>query len=165
MKTRQQAGLTLVEIIVAIGVFSIIMLALSGTIVQGLQVRRNNSIESQGLAYAASTLEQYKNLWANYENYKCFHPNRVAGGRNVDGCDPTITYVPDLPSQPTVFQANFLTFECLNVAGVPYLETECNNNDSSFVPELRRITVTLKDQQNKVRATLFTEIGNPLPSK
>jgi prepilin-type N-terminal cleavage/methylation domain-containing protein len=165
MKTRQQAGLTLVEIIVAIGVFSIIMLALSGTIVQGLQIRRNTSIEAQGLAYAASALEQYKNLWADYKSYRCFHSDDVLGGRNIDGCDPTVIYKPKLPDVPTIFQANPITFECLNLAGIPYSESKCNNNDNSFVPELRRVTVTLKDQQGKVRAQLFTEIGNPLPSK
>jgi prepilin-type N-terminal cleavage/methylation domain-containing protein len=164
MKPRQQ-GLTLVEIIVAIGVFSIIMLALSGTIIQGLQVRRNNSVEAQGLSYAASALEQYKNLWADYKNYKCFHTDDIQGGRGVDGCEPTVIYKPELPSLPPTFQVNFITFECLNLAGTPYAETKCNNSDDSFVPELRRVTVTLKDQQGKVRASLFTEIGNPLPSK
>jgi prepilin-type N-terminal cleavage/methylation domain-containing protein len=165
MKTRQQAGLTLVEIIVAIGVFSIIMLALSGTIVQGLQIRRNNSVEAQGLAYAASALEQYKNLWADYENYKCFHPDGVSGGRNVEGCELGNTYKPDLPAPPTIFQTNYISFECLKLTGQPYPATDCNSSNNSFVPELRRVTVILKDQQGKVRAQLFTEIGNPLPSK
>jgi prepilin-type N-terminal cleavage/methylation domain-containing protein len=165
MKTRQQAGLTLVEIIVAIGVFSIIMLALSGTIVQGLQIRRNNSIEAQGLTYAASSLEQYKNLWANYENYRCFHPDGIPGGRNVEGCDLANTYKVDLPAPPAIFQANYISFECLDLKGDPYPETKCTGNNNSFIPELRRVTVTLKDQQGKVRAQLFTEIGNPLPSK
>jgi prepilin-type N-terminal cleavage/methylation domain-containing protein len=164
MNTNKQAGLTLVEIIVAVGVFSIIMLALSGTIIQGLQVRRNNSVESEALVYAASALEQYKNLWADYENYKCFtsDPNPTVVRRNIDGC--TKVYKPNIPTTPA-FKANPFSFECMNRKGVAYPEATCNGTDSSFIPELRRVTVTLKDQQDKVRAVLFTEIGNPIPEK
>jgi prepilin-type N-terminal cleavage/methylation domain-containing protein len=168
-RTHQQAGLSLVEIIVAIGVFSIIMLALSGTIIQGLQIRRNNSVESQALTFAASTLEQYKNLWADYENYKCFNvasPN----GRSIASCDSTKSYTPNTPV-PTSFQANAFTFECLNTAGVPYTDSECHGSDDNFIPELRRITVVLRDPPTptdplgKIRATLATEIGNPIPER
>jgi prepilin-type N-terminal cleavage/methylation domain-containing protein len=164
MNTNKQAGLTLVEIIVAVGVFSIIMLALSGTIIQGLQVRRNNSVESEALVYAASALEQYKNLWADYENYKCFtsDPDPTIVGRNIDGC--TKVYKPNIPTPPA-FKANPFSFECMNRKGFAYPEAKCNGTDSSFIPELRRVTVTLKDQQDKVRAVLFTEIGNPIPEK
>jgi prepilin-type N-terminal cleavage/methylation domain-containing protein len=163
VSTKKQAGLTLVEIIVAVGVFSIIMLALSGTIIQGLQIRRNNSIESEALVYAASGLEQYKNLWADYESYKCFTSDPAAFRRTIDGCDRA-TYKPDIPS-PAAFKPNPFSFACLDRKGNAYPEAKCNGSDSSFIPELRRVTVTLKDQQDKVRAVLFTEIGNPIPEK
>ncbi len=133
MKQSQTLGLTLVEIIVAIGVFSIIMLALSGTIVQGLQLRRNSSIDSQALAYATSILETYKNFWSSSAKFSA-------------GDTPT------LPSTPGSLQpAGISDSGCLDT----------NGNASAMRCDLRRINVEVLDSDNKVRASLVTEIGNP----
>jgi prepilin-type N-terminal cleavage/methylation domain-containing protein len=156
---KQQAGLTLVEIIVAIAVFSVIMLALSGTIVEGLRVRRNTSAESEALAVAASALELHKNAWADYENYKCF--SSTSAKRSLPVCS-NASYQPMI-SIPSAFKQNALSYTCLNSAGVEYPATQCNNSNDTFVPEIRRVTVTIRDQQDNVRAQLFTEIGNPVP--
>jgi prepilin-type N-terminal cleavage/methylation domain-containing protein len=159
-KSNSRSGLTLVEIMVAIAIFSIIMLALSGTIIQGLKLRRSNSIESEALAVAASALEVHKNAWADFENYKCFSSTSSAG-RSLGSCTKT-SYAPAI-NIPSIFKQDPPTYLCLDRKGVPYPEATCNDADDSFVPELRRVTVTIHDQQNTIRAQLFTEIGNPLP--
>lgn len=161
---KRQAGLTLVEIIVAVGVFSIIMLALSGTIIQGLQVRRNNSAESQALAYAASVLEQYKNAWADFENFKCFNSDPAEVRRNISTCTAA-SYEPLIPAVPTGFKPDFIAFACLERDGDSIANATCNGNDDAFAPDLRRVTIILKDQQDKIRAQLSTEIGNPIPQR
>lgn len=138
-------GLTLVEIIVAIGVFSIIMLALSGTIVQGLQLRRNNSIDSQALAYATSILETYKNFWSSSANF---------AGNDTD--------TPTLPTTPAGLQiinpTTNMTFACLNADGT---DAPTPTPPNPRVCALRRVHITVKDLNGKIYADLFTEIGNP----
>lgn len=136
-------GLTLVEIIVAIGVFSIIMLALSGTIVQGLQLRRNNSIDSQALAYATSILETYKNFWSSSTKFAAAEtPTPPATPSGLAAINP----------------ATNMTFTCLNADGT---------NAAPAIPPkpkvcaLRQVHVTVKDLNGKIYADLVTEIGNP----
>jgi prepilin-type N-terminal cleavage/methylation domain-containing protein len=135
--TNYQKGLTLVEIIVAIAVFSIIMLALSGTIVQGLQLRRNNSIDAQSIAYATSILETYKNFWASSAKYTANKP-------------PTLPTTP-LGLQEAVANTDIL-LSCLNADGSDSTTTTC---------ALRRVHVRVKDLKGTIRADLVTEIGNP----
>jgi type II secretory pathway pseudopilin PulG len=133
--TSKTLGLTLVEIIVAIGVFSIIMLALSGTIVQGLQLRRNNSVDSQAIAYATSILEFQKNFWSSSSAFKL-------------GTTTTPPTTPNGLKPATVTLSN-----CLNADGTDTTGPE--------VCALRRIRVQVFDLQNVPRADLITEIGNP----
>jgi prepilin-type N-terminal cleavage/methylation domain-containing protein len=156
---HKEQGLTLVEIIVAIAVFSIIMLALSGTIVSGLQLRRSNTLEAQALAYAASVLEQYKSFWADPQNYACYNPDSAAGLGGTD-C-PTGVYAPALPPIPAAFASDPINIQiaCISSAGEVITKDTCK----AETPALRRVAVTLTDPQGKIRANLLTEIGNPQP--
>jgi prepilin-type N-terminal cleavage/methylation domain-containing protein len=134
---KRSQGLTLVEIVVAIGVFSVIMLALSGTIVQGLQLRRNNSVDAQANAYAASVLERYKNFYAVSKNFD-------------DRTSPVFQPVP--PALKEVVAGIDTTITCINKAGAE-VASDC---------ELLRVSVTVRDFAGKARTNLVTEIGNPL---
>ena len=157
-------GLTLVEIMVAIAVFSIIMLALSGTIVSGLRLRRNNTLETQALTYAASVLEQYKSFWADATNFQCYNPDNPAG-LNRSKCQtvPARVYWPNTPDIPSSFQNDPVSIEvsCVDLNGDVISDTTCKDNN--FIPPLRRVSIILTDQQGKARANLVTEIGNPNP--
>lgn len=157
-------GLTLVEIIVAIAVFSIIMLALSGTIVSGLRLRRDNTLESQALTYAASVLEQYKSFWADGKNFRCYNPDSPSG-LSTPECQtlPAKVFWPDIPPIPSSFQNDPLSIEvtCVDLDGNIISNATCK--DDNFIPPLRRVSITLMDQQNQQRAQLTTEIGNPNP--
>lgn len=158
----KRQGLTLVEIIVAIAVFSIIMLALSGTIVSGLKLRRSNAIESQALSYAASVLEQYKSFWADPLNYQCYDPDSP-GGLSIPKCQtvPARTYWPSIPPIPSAFKDDPISIEvtCIDRQGTTISNTACKA--ANFIPELRRVRVSMTDLQGKLRAKLVTEIGNP----
>jgi hypothetical protein len=112
------------------------MLALSGTIVQGLKLRRDNSIDSQALAYATSILETYKNSWSSSEEF-------------VDAKTPTLPATP--PGLEVLDPSTDMTFTCLDAAGNP-VSTNC---------DLRRVRVTVKDLKGKIYADLITGIGNP----
>jgi prepilin-type N-terminal cleavage/methylation domain-containing protein len=158
----KRQGLTLVEIIVALAVFSIIMLAVSGTIVSGLRLRRTNALESQALTFAASVLEQYKSFWADPLNYKCYDPDDEYGlGHDTDCTKEIKSFWPAVPSIPAAFQNDpiYITISCIDRSGTVIVNTTCTA--PGFIPELRRVSVTITDLQGKPRASLVTEIGNP----
>jgi prepilin-type N-terminal cleavage/methylation domain-containing protein len=135
----KNSGLTLVEIIVAIAVFSIIMLALSGTIVQGLQLRRQNGVDSQALAYATSILETYKNFWSTSANFT----------KNIN---PTMPALP--PALKEVDPNTDISLDCFAADGSPASVPNC---------ALRRVQVRIYASKNTTTplASLVTEVGNP----
>jgi prepilin-type N-terminal cleavage/methylation domain-containing protein len=135
----KNSGLTLVEIIVAIAVFSIIMLALSGTIVQGLQLRRQNGVDSQALAYATSILETYKNFWSTSANF----------GKNTTPVLP-----PTPPSLKDIEPLTDISLACFKADGSPSSVPDC---------ALRRVQVRIYASKNTTTplASLVTEVGNP----
>lgn len=154
---HDKKGLSLVEVLVALAVFSIIGVAITALMVQGLQVRRENALNTQAQAYASSVLESYKSHWANVENYKTF--------------DQDLDTIDNLPDKPAAFALELseinIDTECIDLNGVPWEEDRCSPSSptSTFTvaPPLRRVTVKLIDQEDKVRANLVTEIGNPRP--
>ena len=149
---KRLQGLSLVEVLVALAVFSIVGVAITGLMVQGLQVRRENQLNAQAQAYASSVLEGYKSHWANEDNYTTYKEGNDIG---------------NLPDQPEAFKLELgqvsIDTECIALDGDEWTKA-CNpENEAYEPPPLRRVTVKLTDQENKIRANLVTEIGNPRP--
>ncbi|MCA9840204.1 MAG: type II secretion system protein [Trueperaceae bacterium] len=143
MKVSRHAGFSLIELLIAVAVFSVVMLALSGILVNGLQLRRSNSNEIQALAYANTVLERYKSHWVESSNYS-------AG---------TLVNAAYLPSLPSGFSQQGPTFDCLDELGNVIETATC----VTMVPPLRRISLVVKDADGEILANLVTEIGNPAP--
>ena len=139
----KNAGFSLIELLISVAVFSIIMLALSGLIVNGLQVRRGSSNEIQALAYANAFLERYKSHWIESVNYQ--------DGIMVDAAS--------LPVLPTGFTQEGPYFACIDEAGNEIDAVSCADS----VPPLRRVSLSVKGADGTVLADLSTEIGNPTP--
>ncbi|MGL4609863.1 MAG: type IV pilus modification PilV family protein [Trueperaceae bacterium] len=139
-------GLTLVEIVVAIGVFSIVMLALSGMIVSGLQLRRKNNVDAQASVYAASILELYKNHYSTSANFD-------------KGTSPVIPEPPGAVKQ--VVARIDTTITCIDVEGEVIAGADTSDADKDPC-ELRRVGVTVLDLEDKPRANFVTEVGKPL---
>ena len=149
---RDSRGLSLVEVLVALAVFSIVGVAISGLMVQGLQVRRENQLNTQAQAYASSVLESYKSHWANLENYETYVP-----GTKIGTLDPPEAFALELDLVD-------IDTECVDLEGEKWTEDACDpDTDGYEPPPLRQVTVKLTDQAGKVRADLVTEIGNPRP--
>ena len=139
----------------ALAVFSVVGVAITGLMVQGLQVRRENALNTQAQAYASSILEGYKSHWANVDNYETYVPGTEIG--NLE--------------RPEAFALELsevdIDTKCIDLDGVPWEEDKCDPTSptSTFTvpPPLRQVSVKLTDQEGKVRADLVTEIGNPRP--
>ena len=134
----------MLELLIALVVFSILGVAVTGIFVRGMQTRRDNVLSGQAQAYGNLVLEDYKQLWADAEAY------RVGNG-------PA-----SLPNLPAGFEGDDI--DTLNISDT------CVDVDGSGVdcedgvaPPLRRVRVQLFDREGKVRADLITEIGNPRP--
>lgn len=138
---KKNSGLSLVELLVAIAVFSIIMLVVSGIVIQGLQVRRDSQLDTRAQAYANAVLEQYKNHWSNQGRYAA-------------------ASLPTLPEPP----AGFADIAQIDIQPLcVYLDGTAPTPSCTTTPPLRRVSVSLTDSEGKVRANLVTEIGAPRP--
>lgn len=140
-------GLSLIELLIALAVFAIMGVAVTGIFVQGLQVRRQNVLNTQAQAYANLVLERYKSYWSDPDKY-----------------DKHAT--PDLPPAPKAFELdriNRVEIErfCAYLDGTHKDETSCDSDAET--PPLRRVQIRLVDYDGKLRADLVTDIGKPRP--
>lgn len=142
MKQTKQQGFSLIELLIAITVFSIVMLALSGLIVNGMKVRRGNETESQALAYANAVLERYKSFWISAQTYN----------------SGIVLSDQQLPEKPQGFSV-VTAFHCIDLQGVIISPAAC----STMIPPLRRVEIEVQNSEAKTVAQLSTEIGNPAP--
>jgi prepilin-type N-terminal cleavage/methylation domain-containing protein len=161
---HKEQGLTLVEIIVAIAVFAIIMLALSGTIVNGLQVRRKNSAQAQAVAYANAVIEAYKKDWSLESKYIAYNP------------DDSSTFPTQLTSSTNLpFPASGIKIDADLCASynksypdkfAPLTKEQCKPNTLGAGHfsggDIRFVTITIKDAQGKELVKLEAQIGKPV---
>lgn len=141
---RTNRGLSLIEVLVALAIFSIMGVAVTGIFVQGLQVRRQNVLNTQAQAYANLVLEQYKSAWSDPTKYETHQD-------------------PSLPPAPKVFEIDRINRIDIDVL-CAYLDGSTKDDcDADDTPPLRRVHVKLIDYDSKLRADLVTDIGKPRP--
>lgn len=129
----KQSGFSLVELMIAVSIFAVVMLLVSGIIVNGLRARKTNALNLTAQTYASSVLEQLKKKWAVDLAYK---KPEITVNKEPDGYEP-----------PTI------TIDCIDVDGsVLASGTAC---------PLRRVNVKVYDVNQVLRAELMTEIGAP----
>ena len=145
--TSKKAGFSLVELIIAVAIFAAVMLLVTGIVVNGLQARKGNKLDTDAQAYVYSILEQFKQHWAVKANYDAFN--------STDYSTYPAKAAQLIQNVPTPFSAFLFTVECIELDGST--QTTCAN------PPLRRVSLSLKDASNVVRADLITEIGDPRP--
>ncbi len=153
---KRKEGLSLVELIVAIGVFSIIMLALSGTIVNGLQVRRKNNAQAHAVAHANAIIEAYKNDWSNISRYTDYDPTNLT---TLPARLPSHANLPFPDSGINVNADECGYYDTAIKKIIPYSDAAtCTANKGGV---LRFVTVTIEDAQGKELVNLTAEIGKP----
>lgn len=152
---KRTQGFSLIELLIAVSVFSIIMIALSGLVVQGLRLRRVNELENQAQAYAAAVLERFKTYWSVRENYNSYD----ADLGSATALEPLV----GLPQAPAAFEAEgeppilYINTGCVELNGT-FTEDPC-----AETPPLRRVQIVLTGSDGKVYSDLITEVGNPSP--
>jgi prepilin-type N-terminal cleavage/methylation domain-containing protein len=66
---RSQRGFTLIELIVSLGLISLVGVVAGGFLLP-LRLTRQSNLETQGLTYARSYMEALKTRWINKSGYK-----------------------------------------------------------------------------------------------
>jgi prepilin-type N-terminal cleavage/methylation domain-containing protein len=146
MKRSSSQGFSLLEVMVAISVLSIVVLAIS--LIPALGLGRNNDTRTYAVNVAREVLDSYRSLWQEGEDFR--------KGR-----------VPDLP-QALRFGCVFLPKEPIIVP----LTIDTSSKPPSFelipttgseIPKVRKITVTI-DCPRAGQTSLATYIGDPNPA-
>lgn len=135
----KSSGFTLVEVLVALAVLTIVLGVVAASIGSSLQISRQSRINAFVSEYVQSVAERYRSHWSVPANYTA-------------GSTP-----PDLAALASKIQSVNLT-ATINAAQV------INPDGTAFTgtgqPPLRRIVVEVRQGSN-VRARLVTDIGNP----
>lgn len=145
-------GFTLIEVMVAVAILGIILIAVSGLMTGNLQLRRasNRSTEAQQLA--ASYMEAIKRTWSVLDNYI---------GRSIDSAGNPVygpLIMPDPPADPRAAGYTFnVDITCLDLAGSP---VDCSVGVTNN-PELREVRITVIEPNGTSTGSLVTQIGRP----
>ncbi len=136
---RKWTGFTLVEVLIALAVLTIVLGVVAASIGSSLQISRQSRINAFASEYVQSVAERYRAHWSVPANYSA-------------GSTP-----PDLSALATKLQSANLT-ATINATQV------INPDGTAFTgtgqPPLRRIVVEVRQGSN-TRARLVTDIGNP----
>ena len=138
MTTMRKEGLTLVEVLVAVAILSLVVVTLSGTLTSGLSLRRISLQTGTANRYAENVIDRYKSDWTRDTAYAA-----ASAPANI-------------PAPPAGFDGT---------VGVAIENIEVNGTVSSAaVPPIRRVTVTVT-RDGAVKAKVTTEIGKPVDQK
>ncbi len=138
----KRSGFSLVELMIAVAIFAVVMLLMSGIIVNGLRVRQSNGLDIRAQVYASTYLQKIKNHWLD--------------GNKFNTGDIQVL------SLPAGYNSPNLTITCINLDGSTISTVNALTCDGT-PPPIRRVSIDVFDTQNKLRAHLITEIGNPSP--
>ena len=134
MNRRRSAGFSLVEVIVAIAILGVILVAVGGLMTGNLTLRRSSNQATEAIQISTSYLEAIKRHWSVLDNW-------------VDGS------LPPVPVDPRAERYSFeVGVSCLTVHGDP---ATCLPN-----PELRQVVINAELDDNRVER-LATQIGRP----
>ncbi len=133
------AGFTLVEVLVALAVLTIVLGVVAASIGSSLQVSRQSRINAFASEYVQSVVERYRTHWSVPANY-------TAGST-----PPNLSALAD-KLQSANLTANIDASQVINPDGTAFSGTG--------QPPLRRIVVEVRQGSN-IRARIVTDIGNP----
>ena len=135
MNFGRSAGFSLIEVVVAIAVLGVILVAVAGLMTGNLGLRRTSTQSTEAVQLGASYLESVKRSWSVLDNY-------VSGE------------LPGPPSDPRASRYSFtVEVDCLDLSGT-FLPCSAN-------PVLRQVAVSVADTRGSMVERLVTQIGRP----
>jgi prepilin-type N-terminal cleavage/methylation domain-containing protein len=166
MKTNR--GFTLVELLVALGIFAIVSASITALMTSGLRTRQasQRTLNAQQVAYAV--IEDHKNFWTVKDNYA------VKTGATNQTLLPNWNTASYLQNVGVEVANVAISYGCLDADGTSRTNTAAPTaittqadalNCSVAEPALRSVKVTIKDRQGRVTADLTSEIGKPVAAR
>lgn len=142
-RSRGVAGLTLVEVLVAMLVLAVVLVAVGGLLTGNLGLRRSSTVSNTAVQLATSYLEAIKREWSLPDSYTAA-PGQALGA------------LPDVPDDPRYAPFDVeLSVSCLLADGS---SVACLTEPDV---DLRELTVRVTDRAGKTVAELTTWVGRP----
>jgi prepilin-type N-terminal cleavage/methylation domain-containing protein len=165
---KQNRGFTLVELLVALGIFAIVSASITALMTSGLRTRQvsQRTLNAQQVAYAI--IEDHKNFWSVKDNYA------IKTGATDQKLLPSWNTASYLQNVGVEVANIAVTYGCLDANGtdrtkaaaLTTITTQADAlNCSLSDPGLRSIKVIIKDRQGRVTADLASEIGKPVAAR
>ncbi|MGL4609123.1 MAG: PulJ/GspJ family protein [Trueperaceae bacterium] len=154
---KHSRGFTLVEVVVALGLFAIVSATISSLMISNLRTRQGSqkSLNAQQVAYAV--IEQHRQHWSVLNNYD----SSITGAQVI----PVFNNAPYTQNIGVAITSIDVGYGCLDANGTDRTDTSATSTDPLRCtlprPALRRVTVTVRDTQNNQTARLVSEIGRP----
>lgn len=139
MSRRREHGFSLIEVMVAISVLSVVVLAVS--LIPALGLGRNNDTRTYAVNVAREVLDSYRSLWSDGATFRAGTPPTVPTNLRF-GCSLKT-------SPPVAYSIDPNTFELVKTA--------------VGIPKVRQVTVVI-DCPKAGQTSLSTYIGDPNPA-
>ena len=143
-----KSGLGLIEILISLAIFGLLVAAISGGLLSSMNLRRINQEQMNAQQYAGEIIELHKDYWSVEQNYE---ENTLPSNANFTNLQSR---------RPDFVKTVTLTYTCLSSSGSS-LSGSGPLGCSTTNPDLRRLTIEMINQNDKVIAHLVTEVGRP----
>lgn len=147
MKNKQ--GLTLIETLISITLFSILSAAAASLIVSSINLRENSQRSLKSEQFIKQVFEQHKDFWSVKENYKLV-PDYLFADQ----------FLQDFPNDISLA----IEYSCLSTNGTILGTDGTTLNCDEESPPLRRVEISII-RDNAIVAHQTTDIGKPIASK
>ena len=137
---RRAKGLSLIEVIISVGILSVIITFVAVALSGGLRISRDNQLNAAANSYVQAVIEEIRGAWVKPENYSA-------------------AIVPNLTQFNSKLPTGFST-PVIDVTG--QLNADGTNFTGTGVPPMRRVVVSVS-YGGRVRAKIDTRVGNPKP--
>lgn len=141
----KRTGLSLVEILIAMAVLTILVTAVAYAVTGMMNITRDSRITSAAADYAQAVVERYRTHWHNSTNY--YNP-------------ATQTYTqPDISDLESKLNSGGVTISNVSVDPTEMLNPDGTAYTDTDKPPARRLRVTVEQPAGRVRVQLSTIIG------
>jgi len=143
---RKQQGLTLVETLISITLFSVLSAAAASLMLSSINMREGNQRSLKSEQFVKRIFEQHKDFWSVKENYNLTPDYSI-----------TAEFLQDFPDDMSLI----IEYSCLNTDGTIISSDNNALNCGQLDPPLRRVTIKIL-KNGQIVAQQKTDIGRPI---